>query len=146
VIDTFIARYVREYDFYDRAARLVKKRLEPSLKTVGVRCLVTSRTKDISRLEEKYRQRDRSRHYTSADQILEDIADLAGVRVAPYFPAERHQVDSAINNLFRLFEPQRDFPNSESPGHVSGSLDTRPHTIVYSFERMDLASQRAVTH
>jgi ppGpp synthetase/RelA/SpoT-type nucleotidyltranferase len=102
VISTFIARYVKEYDFYDQAARLVKERLEISLRTSGVRCMVTSRAKDVSRLEEKCRQRDRSRHYSSADQIFDDIADLAGVRVALYFPAERHHVDSAINNLFRL--------------------------------------------
>lgn len=113
VISAFIARYVKEYDFYDQAARLVKERLETSLRTSGVRCMVTSRAKDVSRLEEKCRQRDRSRHYASTDQIFDDIADLAGVRVALYFPAERHQVDSVINSLFRLLEPRKNFSNTE---------------------------------
>src|SRR5262245_19053741 len=111
VINVFIARYVKEYDFYDQAARLAKERLEVSLRMSGVRCMVTSRAKDVSRLEEKCRQRDRVRGYEHVDQIYDDIADLAGVRVALYFPAERHQVDSAIKNLFRPVEPRREFPN-----------------------------------
>jgi ppGpp synthetase/RelA/SpoT-type nucleotidyltranferase len=114
LISNFIARYVKEYDFYDQAARLVKQRLETNLRESGVRCMVTYRAKDVSRLEAKCRQRDDSRHYASAEEIFDDIADLAGVRVALYFPAERHHVDSAINNLFRLLEPRKDFPNTDS--------------------------------
>ncbi|ONF73716.1 GTP pyrophosphokinase [Amycolatopsis keratiniphila] len=113
VISAFIARYVKEFDFYDQAARLVKERLESSLQRSGVRCMVTSRAKDPSRLEEKCRIRSSDRKYASADDIFDDIADLAGVRVALYFPAEKNQVDSAVRNLFHLVEERRDFPRRD---------------------------------
>lgn len=116
VIDAFIGRYVKEYDFYDQAARLVRERLENSLRASGVRCLVTSRAKDISRLEEKCRRRNLERDYVSADDIFDDIADLAGVRVALYFPGERDQVDGAITKLFRLLEDPKEFPESTNNG------------------------------
>jgi hypothetical protein len=36
------------------------------------------------------------------------------VRVALYFPAERDQVDTVINNSFHLLEPRKDFPDVEN--------------------------------
>lgn len=113
VIDAFVERYVREYDFYDRAARLVRERLEASLRASGVRCIVTSRAKDVTRLSEKCRQRAPGKKYASVDDIFSDIADLAGVRVALYFPGERDQVDGAITQLFRLIEDRKEFPKSD---------------------------------
>jgi ppGpp synthetase/RelA/SpoT-type nucleotidyltranferase len=110
VIGAFLERYKKEYDFYDRAARLVRERLEASLGTSGVRCIVTSRAKDPSRLGEKVRQRNSSEKYSSVDQIFDSIVDLAGVRVALYFPGERDLVDGTIVKLFRLTEERKDFP------------------------------------
>jgi ppGpp synthetase/RelA/SpoT-type nucleotidyltranferase len=63
-------------------------------------------------LEEKCRQRDRKRGgYQSVNEIVEDIVDLAGVRVALYFPAERDQVDGMINRLFTVVDPKKTFPD-----------------------------------
>ncbi len=71
-IEEFIAHYTREYDFYQRAAALVAGLLEADLRAAGIRGIVTSRAKATSRLEDKCRQRDRVKAYTSADEIYDD--------------------------------------------------------------------------
>ncbi|MGH4012098.1 MAG: GTP pyrophosphokinase [Pseudonocardiaceae bacterium] len=111
LIEDFIARYVKEYDFYSQAGRLVAQTLETNLRAAGVRCIVTHRAKEISRLEEKCRQREHKRHYASVENIFNDIVDLAGVRVALYFPAERDQVDKLVTRLFHQLEPKNEFPD-----------------------------------
>ncbi|MEU0209974.1 RelA/SpoT domain-containing protein [Streptomyces canus] len=111
IVDQFIARYTKEYDFYSRAAQLVTQALERDLKESGVRCIVTYRAKDITRLEEKCRQRALRKKYKTVEDIYEDIVDLAGVRIALYFPAEQDQVEKAVNRLFDLTE-KKSFPES----------------------------------
>jgi ppGpp synthetase/RelA/SpoT-type nucleotidyltranferase len=78
--------------------------------------MVTARGKSISRLEAKCRQREGRRGgYSSIEEIVDDIVDLAGVRVALYFPAERDQVDGLITRLFKQVSPRKDFPASSEP-------------------------------
>ena len=111
LIKEFIARYTKEYDFYFQAGRLARLRLEEDLQAAGVRVIVTDRAKSISRLEAKCRQREKMHvSYSTVDQIFEDIVDLAGVRVALYFPAERAQVDGAINRIFNVIS-KKEFPD-----------------------------------
>ncbi|MET7774152.1 RelA/SpoT domain-containing protein [Nocardia sp. NPDC005366] len=118
IIQDFITRYVKEYDFYDTAARLVKEALESGLQAAGVRCIVTHRPKSIARLEAKCRQRLPEKKYEKVDDIFNDIVDLAGVRVALYFPAEQGEVDKLVTNLFVQLEPKKEFPkkDAERPG------------------------------
>jgi len=47
----------------------------------------------------------------STDDIYGDIVDLAGVRVALYFPGERDQVDKSVRKLFNLLDRPRLFPD-----------------------------------
>ncbi|WP_338783412.1 RelA/SpoT domain-containing protein [Streptomyces sp. DG1A-41] len=117
IVDHFIARYAKEYDFYSRAAHLVAQALERDLKESGVRCIVTYRAKDITRLEEKCRQRGPRKKYKTVEDIYDDIVDLAGVRIALYFPGEQNQVEKAVNRLLDLTE-KKVFPesNKRSPG------------------------------
>lgn len=112
LVEDFIARYRKEYDFYDQAARLLAQIREGRLQGAGIRAMVTSRAKTVGRLEAKVRKRNSDKHYSSMDDIYGDIVDLAGVRVALYFPGERSQVDSIIKSLFFLPEPQKDFPST----------------------------------
>jgi ppGpp synthetase/RelA/SpoT-type nucleotidyltranferase len=72
--EDFIARYRREFDFYDQAARLVAQTLEVSLQAAGVRSIVTSRAKSVTRLEAKVRQRAATQPYTSVDDIYSDTS------------------------------------------------------------------------
>src|SRR5438309_1531694 len=110
LIEDFIARYRKEYDFYDQAARLAAQTLEVNLQAAGIRSMVTSRAKALGRLEAKCRQRAPVKNYTTVDDIYQDIVDLAGVRVALYFPGERGQVDKLIKQLFAVTGLPRDFP------------------------------------
>lgn len=109
LLDSFLDRYVKEYDYYEQAARMARQMLESNLQAAGIRAIVTSRPKSVTRLADKCRQRNKSQNYESIDDIYADIADLAGVRVALYFPAERDQVGGLINRLFHVDE-SRAFP------------------------------------
>jgi ppGpp synthetase/RelA/SpoT-type nucleotidyltranferase len=99
IVDEFIGRYQKEYDFYDQAARLVAQTLDSHLQAAGIRSIVTSRAKSVGRLEPKVRDRLARKNYQRVDDIYDDIIDLAGVRVALYFPAQRHQVEQMIGDL-----------------------------------------------
>jgi ppGpp synthetase/RelA/SpoT-type nucleotidyltranferase len=112
LIDGFIARYVKEYDYYEQAARMAAQMLQSGLEAAGIRSIVTSRAKSVTRLAEKCRQRIKRRAYESIEDIYSDIVDLAGVRVALYFPAEREQVGGLISRLFYEYEPRRVFPDA----------------------------------
>ncbi|MER7487781.1 RelA/SpoT domain-containing protein [Streptomyces sp. NPDC126497] len=110
LIEQFIDRYTKEYDYYSQAARLVAQMLESDLRSSGVRCIVTHRAKDIERLREKCIQRNSRSNYESVEEIFRDIVDLAGVRVALYFPGEQEQVDKSIARLFKQWDEKRVFP------------------------------------
>jgi ppGpp synthetase/RelA/SpoT-type nucleotidyltranferase len=115
LIEQFISRYRKEYDFYDQAARLAAQLLERRLQSAGIRAIVTARAKSPNRLEEKVRQRNSSKHYKLVDDIYHDIVDLAGVRVALYFPGERDQVGKIVTQLFVQDEIPKSFPESSKP-------------------------------
>ncbi len=112
LVEEFVARYAKEYDYYDQAARRVAQALERDLQAAGVRCIVTSRAKAVARLAEKCKQRQSEKAYASVEDIYSDIADLAGVRVALYFPAERAQVDSLVKRLFHQLRDVKVFPDA----------------------------------
>lgn len=114
VIDDFIAQYRREYDFYDQSARLVAQLLEGRLRASGVRAMVTYRAKAVGRLEPKVRDRHQRNQYLTANDIYSDIPDLAGVRVALYFPAQRDQVGNMIKELFEVAY-SKIFPDGSPP-------------------------------
>jgi ppGpp synthetase/RelA/SpoT-type nucleotidyltranferase len=123
LIEDFIARYRKEFDFYDQAARLAAQTLEVNLQAAGIRSMVTYRPKALGRLEAKCRQRASTKRYTTVDDIYKDIVDLAGTRVALYFPAEREQVDKLIKQYFVLLESPLMFPapaTSSSKKRFSG--------------------------
>jgi ppGpp synthetase/RelA/SpoT-type nucleotidyltranferase len=115
IISQFISRYRKEYDFYEQACRMVSQILDSNLQSAGIRAIVTSRAKNLLRLETKVRQRARSNSYTSVEEIYDDIVDLAGVRVALYFPAERGEVGRIIRTLFVLIADPKEFPTASKP-------------------------------
>ncbi|MGW1743153.1 GTP pyrophosphokinase [Nocardia sp. NPDC001965] len=110
VIDQFINQYAREFDYYAEVAKIVEGRLKNALHSAGIRCIVTSRAKSIDRLRDKCLQRSKKRDYSSVDVLRADIADLAGVRVALYFPGERDEVDRIIARLFNQIGDRKEFP------------------------------------
>jgi ppGpp synthetase/RelA/SpoT-type nucleotidyltranferase len=66
--------------------------------------------KSLSRLAEKIRQRSEAKNYQSVDDIFKDVVDLAGIRIALYFPGEGSQVDKVIRLLFMLESDPKVFP------------------------------------
>lgn len=61
LINQFIEDYKRKLNYYDMAARLGAKLLEESLRSSGIRAMVTSRAKNPARLKTKVEQRNRKR-------------------------------------------------------------------------------------
>lgn len=110
LIEQFIASYRRQYDYYEQTCRIAAQVLDANLQSVGVRSIVTARAKNPQRLEEKVRQRAPHKAYKTVDEIFEDIVDLAGVRVALYFPGESEEVGIAINELFYQISDPLVFP------------------------------------
>jgi len=114
VIDSFLAQYRKEFDFFDQAARLVHQQLDAQLQASGLRAIVTFRAKAPNSLERKLRQRahQKQKAYKSIAAVYSDIVDLAGVRVALYFPSDRDEIDKIISRSFILTQPRKEFPVS----------------------------------
>jgi ppGpp synthetase/RelA/SpoT-type nucleotidyltranferase len=117
LVDDFIARYRKELDFYEQAARLTAQLLERSIQSAGIRAMVTFRAKSVIRLEEKVRQRAIKKKYKNLDHVFDDVVDLAGVRVALYFPGEREQVGKIVGQLF-VVDEAREFPGGTKPSYA----------------------------
>jgi ppGpp synthetase/RelA/SpoT-type nucleotidyltranferase len=115
LIDEFVARYPRELDYYDQLARLCQQQCEIALEQSGIRAIVTSRAKRPDRLKPKLekRQVERGSPYASLDDIASDIYDLAGVRIALYFPGNREEVEKIILDRFSVHKT-KSFPDGSA--------------------------------
>jgi hypothetical protein len=51
----------------------------------------------------------------SVEDIYRDIVDLAGTRLALYFPADRLEVERLVRSSFEILETPRVFPEASSP-------------------------------
>ena len=111
IIEKFLQEYNKQYDFYLELARIGNNKLETELAKRGIRAIVSNRAKKPDRLIEKLENRDKVKKYKSTDEIFKDIVDLAGVRVALYFPTDRELVDEIVSDLFEIEKTKR-FPNS----------------------------------
>ena len=148
LVSEFIARYRKEYDFYEQACRMVAQTLEANLRSAGVRAIVTSRAKNPARLEAKVKQRAIRKKYKDVSAIFDDIVDLAGVRVALYFPGERQEVGRIIQSLFELTDEPKEFPSptassqqSEYQKRFSGYLATH-YRVVLKESSLQESNQR----
>lgn len=123
LIDEFIRSYEREVDFYASAVRLARDFIEGALIEAGVRAIVTGRAKRPDSLRKK--MVGRARMYATDHDIRDDIVDLAGVRVALYFPAQRHEVGAIVRRIFQE-QTTIEFPKPDAhrvgrafPGYVA---------------------------
>jgi len=126
VIDEFLAQYVREYDFYSQLAGIAETRLRSELRRHGIRAIVSSRAKDPDRLRDKLidrstRAEDR-KDYQSVADIRNDIVDLAGARIALYFPGDLDKVTKLVSEIFDITK-QVDFPKPDSQPHAKNLAD-----------------------
>jgi ppGpp synthetase/RelA/SpoT-type nucleotidyltranferase len=109
VINGFIKYYTQRLEFYREAARVCAQLCETNMEQIGIRTIVTSRAKKTERLRDKLLKRDQTKKYTSFEEIMEDIADLSGVRIALYFPGDLYKVQQFIEASFQVKEC-RTFP------------------------------------
>lgn len=104
LVDEFLEQYGRERDHYAKVVELARGLLESLLEQQGIRGIVTGRAKSLHRLRSKIEARTLEKQYTSFEQIRSDIVDLAGIRVALYFPGDRQRVDKIITDTFTIRE------------------------------------------
>ena len=76
--------------------------------------MVTFRAKAAGKLESKVRDRAKRKNYATVENVYTDIPDLAGARVALYFPAQREQVEMVIDEIFIVAE-RKIFPDRSPP-------------------------------
>lgn len=112
VIDDFVSEYERQFDFWEASARTARGLLETELGSAGLRAIVTSRAKSVDRLADKLQARDRETPYKSVAEIGQDIVDLAGVRVALYFPGQMDEVEQVIRATLDVQKDRR-FPSKK---------------------------------
>lgn len=110
VINGFMERYNKEFDFYLNLSNKVESEIRTKLDSFGVRAIVSSRAKSPKRLRDKIIDRDSRNSYKSIEDIYKDIIDLAGVRVAIYFPGDLLKVDELIKAEFILDDEPKTFP------------------------------------
>ena len=124
IIDSFLQRYAKEYDYYYELARQVASTCETLLHRNGIRAIVTYRAKKPDSLKEKLIKRHESKNYKSIEQIYKDIVDLAGVRIATYFPGDREEIGRLIENEF-VTQKVKMFPNNDQKNPVVFSYRKR---------------------
>src|SRR5882762_4034208 len=112
-----MSQYEREYDYYQEVARLCSQRCETGLIQRGIRAMVTFRVKSYIRLKKKIEQRQSKKNYQSPLDIYRDIVDLAGVRIALYFPADREEVSKFIQTEFKVNNSKDKFPSESQASY-----------------------------
>lgn len=113
VINTFMERYNKEFDFYLNLSKNVEDHIRGMLHSFGVRAIVSSRAKSPKRLRDKIIDRNIVRSYPSVESIYSDIVDLAGVRVAIYFPGDMSKVEEIISTEFVIEGEPKSFPEKK---------------------------------
>ncbi|MFK7091567.1 RelA/SpoT domain-containing protein [Chromobacterium violaceum] len=109
LVDDFLRRYQREFDYYNGVCSVASELLDAKLQAIGVRAIVSSRAKNPKRLKAKIIQRSVQSNYEAVEDIYNDLFDLAGVRVALYFPAQMDEVEYLIEENF-VVEKKLSFP------------------------------------
>lgn len=114
VVDNFI-QYGYSYEHYNALAKRAKSLIEKKLLEVNkkkdanqeeVQAKLTHRAKTTKSLGEKLRVRNQDHQYQDASEILEDVKDLAGVRIMLYTPnkAQRKRVKEIIKTIWKEVE------------------------------------------
>lgn len=116
VIEHFIVQYQNEFDYYSQTSKICAHQLENKLESSGIRAMITFRAKRADRLEDKLRKRNLEKNYQTFEDIYKDIVDLAGVRIAFYFPQDMQEIDKIILNQFHILK-SKEFPKIGDQGY-----------------------------
>jgi ppGpp synthetase/RelA/SpoT-type nucleotidyltranferase len=111
ILIEFIEQFKREYDYYAKCAEESARMLKSALADAGIRCIVSSRAKSPEKVLRKIRNRDLEKKYKHIEDVRKDIVDLAGVRVALYFPSDRQKLEKIIQDHHDVLV-RKTFPDS----------------------------------
>jgi ppGpp synthetase/RelA/SpoT-type nucleotidyltranferase len=148
LIEKFMYEYERRLDYYDQACQHAKVVCERVLRSSGINAIVSARAKSPERLKEKILQRDETKNYETLSDIYADIPDLAGVRLALYFPSQIPDVSALVLTAFRK-SSDKEFPRDsnrlqEKSGHkyVFSGYSARHHRVVFKDDDLSIIGER----
>jgi ppGpp synthetase/RelA/SpoT-type nucleotidyltranferase len=108
-IGDYISEYSKQVDFYLEAAKACKEQCETLLERSGIRSMTTYRAKRPDHLEQKLLKRNREGRYGALGDNFRNVPDLAGVRIALYFPGDHAKTVDLVKSHF-LVKLIRNFP------------------------------------
>ena len=127
VIERFITTYRQRRDYFRRVAELCHDQCRDALIGEAIQHIASFRAKHPDRLHEKLveRLRIRPERYPDEETIEADIPDLAGVRIALYFPGDAPSAAKVLSAQFQV-DAEKRFPPEPVP---KSSLDEKPIDI-----------------
>jgi ppGpp synthetase/RelA/SpoT-type nucleotidyltranferase len=118
IISQFLRHYRHKFDYYNELARLCAEECRRALEEQGIKGIVSYRAKRPDRVEKKLRKKMSEADFDPGEDVGDLILDLAGVRVALYYPGDRAEVARLIQNVFDKHREPRTFPPSRSKKYV----------------------------
>lgn len=112
IIEKFIKQYISEKHDYETICTAVQKTIEQLLHDAGIMAIPSSRVKDADRLREKLMDRNQKAPYRNYSDIIADIPDFIGARIALYFPNDKEKIPSLLDQNF-IIEKVKTFPNEQ---------------------------------
>lgn len=102
IIEDFVKKYEPNVPLYNDVASIAEKRCREMLDQMQISGVVTSRAKRPEKVKEKLEKRNKYRHYTTEQDLQIDTMDLAGVRIALYYPHQQHEVLQHLEKCFNI--------------------------------------------
>ncbi|OAL37068.1 hypothetical protein AYO20_03545 [Fonsecaea nubica] len=149
VINQFLEEYKRSgYLAYGKLTRLAKTIVGDELSRRNIKHELYDRgrggwdgggakTPNSARRTILRRQAERTQRYEKVEEIEKDMHDLAGIRIALYYPNDFSKVEGMITERFEEVKAVQDWPDSEFGPHRYPSLDAEPSA------RTDISGRRS---
>ena len=112
IIESFLLEYQNNESAYEIVRKSVKKTLKSLVDDAGIMAIVSARVKDADRLKEKLLDRDKEAKYSSHHDIIADIPDFIGARIALYFPNDKEKIEVLLSRCFTI-EKTKTFPSEQ---------------------------------
>ncbi|KAF2103911.1 hypothetical protein NA57DRAFT_70123 [Rhizodiscina lignyota] len=102
----FMETYADEWRSFAELAEKLEEHCRELLKERGILCIVTSRAKKAKSLQKKLDDRasESNKVYHNPQAIYDDIVDIAGVRIALYYPNDGETVEELLVEEFKAVE------------------------------------------
>ncbi len=112
IINDFISDYENNREEYEKERRRVVEVIENILRDAGIMAITSARVKEPDRLKEKLIERNKEKKYTSKNDIIKDIPDFIGARIALYFPNDKEKIEALIRKDFDIVKIKQ-FPTEQ---------------------------------